>query len=380
MTARARTLLGELIAFDTTSRNSNLDFIHHVETYLADLDIKSTRIASRDGRKANLYASIGPNVPGGVILSGHTDVVPVDGQPWTSDPFTMTARGDRLFGRGTCDMKGFLALMLAAAPAFAKGRFTHPVHFAFSYDEEIGCLGAPDMIAEMAKHLPAPRCAIIGEPTSMRVVTGHKGVYSYRVEITGREWHSSAPDRGASAIMAALPLLGDLAALATHLESRPDPAFDPPHATLTVGMIEGGTAANILARKCGFTFDFRAPPGIDPDAELAHFAETVAALDTRLKSRFSGAGATFTRLSSAPPCRLESADAADFVRRLAGDNGQPRTVAYGTEAGQFQQAGFPVVICGPGSIDQAHQPDEYLDIAQLERGATFMTRLMEALS
>ncbi|MEO0499897.1 MAG: acetylornithine deacetylase, partial [Pseudomonadota bacterium] len=282
------------------------------------------------------------------------------------------------YGRGTCDMKGFLALMLAAAPDFAAADLARPVHFAFSYDEEVGCLGAPAMIADMAATLPAPRCAIIGEPTSMRVVVGHKGISVYRVTVTGHEGHSSAPDKGASAIMAALPLLARLDALAEDLKRRPDDAFDPPHATLTVGVIDGGTAANILARQCAFTFDLRTPPGIDAAAELAEFGAAVDALDIDLKARFPDAGARLERLSAAPPCQPEVGDAADFVRRLAGDNGAPQTVAYAAEAGQFQEAGFPVVICGPGSIDQAHQPDEYLDIAQLERGAAFMVRLAEA--
>ncbi|MEO0501438.1 MAG: acetylornithine deacetylase, partial [Pseudomonadota bacterium] len=245
---RAETLLGDLIAFDTTSRHSNLDFIAFVEDRLTALGARTARIASPDGRKANLHASIGPDVAGGVILSGHTDVVPVDGQPWSSDPFTMRERDGRLYGRGTCDMKGFLALMLAAAPDFAAADLARPVHFAFSYDEEVGCLGAPAMIADMAATLPAPRCAIIGEPTSMRVVVGHKGISVYRVTVTGHEGHSSAPDKGASAIMAALPLLARLDALAEDLKRRPDDAFDPPHASLTVGVIDGGTAANILAR------------------------------------------------------------------------------------------------------------------------------------
>ncbi|CAN5205642.1 acetylornithine deacetylase [soil metagenome] len=381
--SRAIDILGRLVAFDTTSRGSNLELIAWVEAYLADLGVPSRRIANADGSKANLHAVIGPSVEGGVVLSGHTDVVPVDGQPWTSDPFTLTPRTDgRLYGRGTCDMKGFLALALAAAPDLLAQPLTRPVHLAFSYDEEIGCLGAPDLIAAIARESARPSLVIVGEPTDMVAVRGHKGVNSFQVTVSGHEAHSSQPHLGASANMAALRLMGELVALSDKLAADADPAspFMPPHPTITVGVIHGGTAFNILARECVFGFDLRAPAGVDPQAVLADFFASCRRMDAELKARFPKCGVTVTGRSSTPPLDPEEGGAAEaFARRLAGDNGPPRVVSYAAEAGQFQQACFSVVICGPGSIDQAHQPDEYVEVSQMQRGGAFMARLVEAL-
>ena len=377
----ARDILARLIAFDTTSRNSNLELIAWVEGYLGEQGITSTRVVNDDASKANLYATIGPMREGGIILSGHSDVVPVDGQDWHSDPWTVTERDGLLHGRGTCDMKGFIALALAAVPLFKTGK--RPVHLAFSYDEEVGCLGAPAMIEEMAAALPKPALAIIGEPTMMKVVTGHKGITVHEVEVLGHEAHSSLPHIGLSANMVAVELMHDLAELARTLWEHGDPVspFIPPHATLTIGMMEGGTAANILARRAHFVFDLRCPPDVDPEAVLAPFKAKVATLDGEMKQAFPAAGVTITRLSNAPPMApTGSRDAEDFVRRLTGDNGPAGVVSYAAEAGQFQQAGFATVICGPGSIEQAHQPDEYLAVDQFARGAAFMQRLAEELS
>jgi len=373
-------ILETLIGFDTTSRNSNLELIAWVEDYLSGHGIASTLVANTDGSKANLYASIGPDAEGGIILSGHSDVVPVDGQDWSSDPFSVEARGDSYFGRGTCDMKGFIALALAAVPQFKNG--VRPVHLAFSYDEEVGCLGAPDMIAEIAKNLPAPALAIIGEPTSMKVVTGHKGISVHRVEIFGHEAHSSLTHLGISANMVAVDLMHDLSELARNLweNADPDSPFVPPHSTLTIGTMQGGTAANILARHAHFMFDLRCPPGDDPSEILAPFKAKIAALDAQLKDAFPDCGVTITRLSDAPPLTHKGSEQAEaFVRKLTGDNGPAGSVSYAAEAGQFQNAGFPTVICGPGSIEQAHQPDEYILIDQFARGADFMERLAEEL-
>src|SRR5665213_634938 len=382
LATRAVDELGRLIAFDTTSRDSNLDLIAHVETLLGDLGVASRRVSNADGSKANLLASIGPEAEGGVVLSGHTDVVPVDGQAWTSDPFTLQRRDGRLFGRGTCDMKGFLALALAAAPDFAAAKLTRPVHLAFSYDEEIGCLGAPALIREITASLPRPAAVIIGEPTNMEAVSGHKGVASFKVTVLGHEAHSSLTHLGASANMAAIRLMASLDELAERLVRQADPAspFLPKGASLTVGVINGGTALNILARKCVFGFDLRTPPGLEPRAILADFFAQAEALDAELKARFADAGVSVEQRSDVPALAPEPSGAAEaFARRLAGDNGPARAVSYAAEAGQFQQAGYSVVICGPGSIDQAHQPDEYVEIAQMERGAAFMARLLEAL-
>jgi acetylornithine deacetylase len=380
---RAIDELGRLVAFDTTSRGTNLELIAHVEALLDDLGVASRRIANADGSKENLLASIGPEVEGGVVLSGHTDVVPVDGQAWTSDPFVVERRGDKLYGRGTCDMKGFIALALAAAPAFTQGRLARPVHLAFSYDEEIGCLGAPDLIRALTAGVPKPAAVIVGEPTSMEAVSGHKGVCSFRVKITGHEAHSSLTHLGVSANMAAIRLLAMLNALAERLARDADPAspFLPKGPTLTVGVINGGTALNILARSCTFGFDLRTPPGVDPLALLADVFAEAEAIDAELKARFPDAGVVVERRSLVPALApAPDAPAEAFARRLAGDNGPARVVSYAAEAGQFQQAGYSVVICGPGSIDQAHQPDEYVEVAQMERGAAFMARLLEALA
>jgi acetylornithine deacetylase len=375
--------LARLVAFDTTSRDSNLPLIEHVERLLGALGISATRVPNADGSKANLYATIGPLVEGGIVLSGHTDVVPVDGQAWSSDPFRLTERDGRLYGRGTCDMKGFLALALAAAPLFAEpGRLQRPIHLAFSYDEEVGCLGAPSMIAEIARHLPSPAAVIVGEPTMMEVVHGHKGITSYAVTVTGHEAHSSLTHLGLSANMAAIRLMHCLSGIAARLEREGDPAslFVPAHATLTIGQVNGGTAVNILARECVFVFDLRCPPGLDPEAILAPFMAEAQALDAEMKGRFPEAGVAILRRSLTPSFAPESDGAAERIARtLAGDNGPARVVPYAAEAGQFQQAGFSTVICGPGSIEQAHQPDEYVAVEQMERGAAFMLRLGEML-
>ncbi|MEM8694845.1 MAG: acetylornithine deacetylase [Pseudomonadota bacterium] len=376
----ARDILATLIAFDTTSRNSNLEMIAWIEEYLAHHDIRATRVTDADAPKASLYATIGPPVDGGVILSGHSDVVPVDGQDWDSDPWTVTERNGRLHGRGTCDMKGFIALALAAVPMFKHGR--RPVHLAISYDEEIGCKGAPALIAEIADRLPAPRLAIVGEPSMMTIVNGHKGICVYSIDVWGHEAHSSQTHLGVSANMVAIDLMYDLAELARQLEASGDPenGFDPPHATLTIGQMRGGTADNILARHARFHFDLRCPPGEDANSLLAPFAEKCRTLDARLKEAFPDTGVTMTELANAPPMTPSgSADAEAFVRKLTGDNRPAGAVAYAAEGGQFQQAGFPTVICGPGSIEQAHQPNEYISVDQFERGAGFMLRLAEEL-
>ena len=384
LAADATALLADLVGFDTTSRHSNLALIDYVEAKLAALGIASTRVVDATGAKANLFALLGPAEEGGVVLSGHTDVVPVDGQDWSSDPFILTRRGERLFGRGTCDMKGFLALALAAAPMFAEpGRLKRPAILAFSYDEEVGCLGAPAMIEQIAKTLPRPAAAIVGEPTSMQVVGAHKGISAWRVTVTGHEAHSSLTHLGISANMVAIGLMAQLVDLAAELQGGGDPAspFTPPHATLTVGLIGGGTAVNILARRCSFTFDLRTLPGQDPAALLAPFLADVESADREMRARFPETGIKVERLSGTPAMAPDPDGAAErLARGLAGDNGPLRAVSYAAEAGQFQQAGFPTILCGPGSIEQAHQPDEYVDIAQIERGAAFMLRLAELLA
>ena len=379
----ALAILGDLVAFDTTSRRSNLDLIAYVEARLASQGVASRRIANTDGAKANLLATVGPGVAGGVVLSGHTDVVPVDGQAWSSDPFVLTQRDERLFGRGTCDMKGFLALALAIVPDVAAAGVRRPIHLAFSYDEEIGCLGAPDLIAGIVAHVPKPSAVIVGEPTSMEAVCGHKGIAVFRVTVTGREAHSSLTHLGVSANMIAARLMGRLETLAGDLERAVDPLspFTPKHATLTIGQVNGGTAANILAGRCTFVFDLRSPPTAEPLSVLAPFFAEIERLDGAMKAFALETGIVVERLALAPPLHPETdGEAERLARRLAGDNGPGRVVAYAAEAGQFQAAGFSTIICGPGSIDQAHQADEYVDLSQMQRGAGFMARLVESLA
>jgi acetylornithine deacetylase len=375
----ARELLAKLVSFDTTSRASNLALVEWVEAYLDGLAAPHRRVPNADGTKSNLLATIGPMTDGGVVLSGHTDVVPVDGQPWSSDPFVLTERDGRLYGRGTCDMKGFLALALAAAPELAKTA-KRPVHLAFSYDEEIGCLGAPAMIEVIRRELPAPMAVVVGEPTGMEAVNGHKGIATFHVTVTGREAHSSQTHLGVSAVMEAVKLMAALNALSASLEAKADPAspFMPKGPTLTIGMVNGGTAHNILARECTFVFDLRCPAPHTPEGLIQPFLRQAEALDRELKARAPEAGVVVEMRTNVPPFAPEPGGAAEaFARRLAGDNGPPRVVAYAAEAGQFQGAGFSTVICGPGDIAQAHQPDEFVEISQMQRGALFMRRLIE---
>ena len=383
LSARTIEVLADLVGFDTTSRGSNLALIDYVEALLAKHGVASQRVPNAEGTKANLMAIIGPHVAGGVALSGHTDVVPVDGQPWTSDPWTLTRRDGRLYGRGACDMKSFLALSLAALPDFVAADLKRPIYIAFSYDEEVGCLGAPDLIAELGRLSPPPAMVLVGEPTDMQAISGHKGIASFRVTVTGREAHSSLTHMGVSANMAAIRLMSSLVALSDRLAAEADPAspFLPKGASLTVGMVHGGTAVNILARECIFIFDLRTQPDQNPHQILEGFFAEAEAMDLVLKSRAPEAGVLVEIRSLTPPFAPEQGGAAEsMARRLAGDNGPLRVAPYAAEAGQFQQACFSTVICGPGSIDQAHQPDEFIEISQIERGAEFMVRLVEMMS
>lgn len=373
-------ILTRLIAFDTTSRNSNLALIAWVEDFLRARDIASTRVANADGSKANLYALIGPAVAGGVVLSGHTDVVPVDGQPWSSDPWVLTERRGKLYGRGASDMKSFLALALAHIDAALAAPLKRPIMLAFSYDEEIGCLGAPSLIAEIGQIAPKPSAVIVGEPTSMKVVSAHKGVRSFIVEVTGREAHSSLPDAGVSAVMEALKLMNLIIEMGEEGRAATHPHFSPPGPTMTIGRVDGGTATNILARKCTFMFDLRTPEIAQADALEARFRAVAAALDADIKARAPEGGVEVTRRSNTAGLAFDRDSAAEsLARALTGDN-ETRAVAYAAEAGLFQRAGIPAVVCGPGSIEQAHQPDEWIEITQIEEGAAFMRRLIERLS
>jgi len=371
-------ILARLVSFNTTSSDSNLALIEYVEIYLTSHGIASHRVASEDGSKASLIATIGPAVNGGIVLSGHTDVVPVAGQAWSSDPFELVRRDDRLFGRGTSDMKSFLALALAAVPHLVAQPQVRPVHLAFSYDEEVGCLGAPDLIRQLLHDGLRPFAAIIGEPTNMQIVNSHKSIHLYEVVVTGREAHSSLVHEGISANMVAIDILTVLADIArSEQRDHRDPRFEPPWSTLTVGTIHGGTAANILARECRFTFDLRNIPERDVSVVLSPFWAAIEQARERLSHEDAAIGITVEHIASVPALRQEADGAAERLSvMLTGVNQPGSAVSYGAEAGQFQAAGLSTVMCGPGSISQAHRADEYIEMAQIDAGAQFIARLI----
>ena len=379
-----RQILDKLVSFPTVSRDTNLPLIDWVEDYLESHGVTAHRVWNEDRTKASLYAHIGPRVAGGVILSGHSDVVPVDGQPWSSDPWTVTERDGRLYGRGTCDMKGFVALALAAVPLALAADLKRPLQLALSHDEELGCTGAPAMIAEMARTLPRAAAVIVGEPSRFSVVTGHKGGTGLKVHVKGFEVHSSLIHTGVSAIMAAAPLIDFANRMNAANAARPPTAlaqlFDPPWTTLHVGMIQGGTAHNITAADCRFSCEFRVVPGEDIEDWVAAFEGQVAQAVAAMQAIRPETGITLDRFFVVPPLRPEADGAAEaLARRLTGDNGT-HVVSYGTEAGQFQAEGYSAVVCGPGDIAQAHQPDEYLEVSEFDAGWSFMQRLVASLT
>ena len=373
-------ILAKLIAFDSVSSRSNLAVIHWIRDYLGELGVTAEVVPAADGQpKANLWASIGPDRDGGIVLSGHSDVVPVEGQPWSSDPFTLRDGGDRYFGRGTSDMKGFIALALSLVPEMQKTNLKTPLHFAVSYDEELGCLGAPTMIEKIGKRFRQPRIAIIGEPTEMRLGTRHKGCYTYETTVTGKDGHSSQPERGLNAIAAGAEVVGELMRIYGGLRSAGpfDKSFDPPHSTLNIGRIEGGTALNIIARTCTVYWDFRAIPGADPEAVLQPLAAYVAKdLLPRLRAIYPEANVETKPRVGVPPLVEEKEGAAEALVRLLSGQNDSFGMSFATEAGQFQKAGLSAIVCGPGSIQQAHQPDEFILKSQLAAGEAFLRRLI----
>lgn len=380
--SRARTqsaieLLERLIAFDTTSELSNLALIDFVEDYLAGHGVASRRSSDHPG-KANLLATVGPASEGGIVLSGHSDVVPVADQDWSSDPFILERRGGRLYGRGTADMKGFIATALAAVPSALAAGLRRPLHLAISYDEETGCFGAHSLIRDVVSALPRPAAVIVGEPSEMRLITGHKGIAVYRTEVTGLEAHSSETHRAASAIFGAARLIGFLDGLARERrDGPPSEDYDPPYTTFNVGMIEGGTAHNIVPRRCGFTWQVRTLPEDDGEAifeAFERFAEEEVLPE--LRATAPQAAIETTCLAAVPGLAEQPGSPAEaLVRLLTGSNSDAK-VSFATEAGLFQQAGMPTVICGPGSIRQAHQPDEFIEVSQIEACEDFLGKLI----
>lgn len=376
-------LLSRLIAFDTTSRLSNLDLLAFVEARLEPLGFETLRLYNSERTKANLFATIGPRMNGGIVLSGHTDVVPVDGQPWDSDPFRLTKKGERLYGRGTADMKSFLAVCLALAGEMAQAPLERPIHLAFSYDEEVGCIGVGSMIRHIVEAGTRPSLVIVGEPTSMRIVNAHKSIRSARTAVTGLEAHSSRTHEGVSAIVHAAELVAFLSSLGEEMKTRGDPSgrFDPPYTSLSIGLIEGGTAVNIIPRACTFAWEYRALPGANEreilERFMAHCDEIVL---PRMKARFDGARIETVPRSFAPGLRAAAASPEEnLLLHLAGQN-SAHAVSYATEGGLFQADGFPTFVCGPGDIAEAHKPNEFIDREQIVLCEAFIRRLIAHLS
>lgn len=379
--AEAKAILAALVGFDTTSRHSNLALIDWVETYLARFGVKGQRLFDATGQKANLLATVGPADQPGYVLSGHTDVVPVDGQDWTSDPFILREHDGRLYGRGACDMKGFLAACLAQVPAMVARPLARPIHLAFSYDEEVGCIGVRSMIAELAGRSIPPLACFVGEPTSMNVVIGHKGKRSQRVIVKGRACHSSLAPKGVNAVHAAARIVAKIADLADELacEGPQDQLFDVPHSTAHVGAIKGGTALNIVADHAEFIYEIRVV-GADDVNMLVGRIEAYArdVLLPAMRKIAPEAAIVFEEISEFPGLDISPDHAAvTLAKKLASRNGHTK-VAYGTEAGLFMvRGGIPSVIIGPGDIEQAHKPDEFLAVSELASACSFVGRLVD---
>ena len=373
-------MLARLVAFDTESAKSNIALIDFVADYLADWGVPSTRIPNAAGDKQALFATIGPQDRGGIVLSGHSDVVPVAGQSWTSDPFTLRVADGRAHGRGAVDMKAFLALGLALVPDFLAAGLATPIHVFISYDEEVTCLGVVDGIRRMGQDLPRPRAVIVGEPTLLEIADAHKGILTFNTQITGFAAHSSKPHLGASAVHAGVRLAAELERLARELAAHPEEnsRFDPPYDTVHVGTIRGGNARNILADSCRIEWEVRYLPRSDAQAVPRRFEALAAQVLAEMRETAPGAMIVTDTYSDVPGLAPDPGSEAERLgMRLAGRNATI-AVPYATEAGHFQNAGLPTIVCGPGSIDQAHQPDEYITLDQLAAGEAFMRRLMES--
>ncbi len=378
---RAIEMTARLVAFDTESSKSNLALIDFIESYLREQEIPFTRALNAAGDKAAIFATIGPAVDGGVVLSGHTDVVPVEGQEWRADPFILRREDGRLFGRGAVDMKGFGAVALAMIPEFKKAALKRPIHLFLTYDEETTCLGPLDLISRLGTDLPRPGAVIVGEPTSMQVADSHKGITTHVTRVKGFEIHSANMHRGVSAVHVASRLVVELDRINEELRKAGDPSgrFDPPYSTIHVGVIRGGTARNIVAKDCEFDWEFRALPG-DPPLLAHELLEPVAeALRRTVFAPFPGAGIVTDTEVEIPGLSPQPGSLAETLALRLARRNNTIAVPYGTEAGQFQKAGLPTVVCGPGRIDQAHQPEEYIEISELAACVDFMRGLAREL-
>jgi acetylornithine deacetylase len=376
-------MIERLIAMDTTSRNSNLELIHDVRDYLAALGVESHLTFDESGEKANLYATLGPSDRGGIALSGHSDVVPVDGQDWTSDPWRASERDGRLYGRGACDMKSFIGVALAYAPKFLERGLKTPIHYCLSYDEEVGCQGVPRLLEYLAAQPVKPTACIVGEPTSMKIVTGHKGKVAQRCHVRGLECHSSLAPKGVNAVEAAARVIARLSDLGRRKASEGpfDERYDVPHTTAHCGVVAGGTALNIVPADCSFEFEFRTLPDDDPAALLSELQDYAhREIEPAMSAIAPASGFTWEPLSSFPGLEIpEDAEVVALAKALTGANATGR-VAFGTEAGLFQRHGIPAVVCGPGSIEQAHKPDEYVELDQIVLCERFMDRLLDRVA
>lgn len=378
----SKALLSTLIGFDTTSRESNLQLIAFVRDYLNEHQVPCELIFNDERSKANLFATIGVDDRPGVVLSGHTDVVPVDGQPWSVPPFELTERGGKLYGRGTADMKGYIACVLAAVPALLAEPLRMPVHIALSYDEEVGCLGVRSLLAELEQRPHKPALCIIGEPTELKPVLGHKGKLAMRCDVHGAACHSAYAPQGVNAIEYAAELIGELGRIgstlrAVHLQ---DPRFDPPFSTVQTGMIGGGKALNIVPADCRFDFEIRTLPDQDAQAVVQQL-QTYAREQVvpKMQAVNAATGIRFTELSSYPGLATDAhSEAAKLIAECCGSS-EFTTVAFGTEGGLFDAIGIPTVVCGPGSMDQGHKPDEFVSVEQLAGCDRMLERLVAAL-
>lgn len=378
----SKALLSTLIGFDTTSRESNLQLIAFVRDYLNEHQVACELIFNDERSKANLFATIGVDDRPGVVLSGHTDVVPVDGQPWSVPPFELTERGGKLYGRGTADMKGYIACVLAAVPALLAEPLRMPVHIALSYDEEVGCLGVRSLLAELEQRPHKPALCIIGEPTELKPVLGHKGKLAMRCDVHGAACHSAYAPQGVNAIEYAAELIGELGRIgstlrAVHLQ---DPRFDPPFSTVQTGMIGGGKALNIVPADCRFDFEIRTLPDQDAQAVVQQL-QTYAREQVvpKMQAVNAATGIRFTELSSYPGLATDAhSEAAKLIAECCGSS-EFTTVAFGTEGGLFDAMGIPTVVCGPGSMDQGHKPDEFVSVEQLAGCDRMLERLVAAL-
>ena len=378
-----------LIGFDTTSRLSNLELIDFVESYLRGYGVEAERVVSEDGRKANLWATLGDkNRAGGIILSGHSDVVPVEGQSWSTPPFQATIHDNRLYGRGSCDMKSFIAIALAMVPDFLERPLSAPIHFAISYDEEVGCLGVRPLLEHIREKLPTsampPAIAIIGEPTNMKIVNAHKSIHVHGTSIEGLEAHSSATHKGVSSIIAAGKLINFLDDIGAEMRQRDgddiSKRFNPPYTSVQIGVIEGGEAVNIIPRHCRFDWEYRGIPGSD-DGEIFERFNNYAKenLLPEMQRVAPHASIETRKIASVPAFSVKNnSEAEALALRLSGSN-RSLAVSYASEAGLFEDAGIPAVVCGPGDILQAHRPDEFIELSQVKECENFLRKLLEHL-